>query len=251
MPRIPQAHLGSVAIIYAGTTAVGTGFLLQLDRRLEGGGLSYYLVSCVHCIGGDDGDADSARLSDGTPLTFDAADWEDAPSDADLSVLDVTDLLSNPASLQFIRYGEFVYNPSTQYGVGSDLYMLGLYDDDSPLARFGNISSFAARPMTGLGPAEHLADMRSRAGFSGAPVFAYELRSAYGGLNAASALMGVHRGELEETIFATPDTPVTDWLRVEVPSSLTGIVPAWELEFIETNSKFELARIARLEKNKA
>jgi hypothetical protein len=118
-----------------------------------------------------------------------------------------------------------------------------------PRARFGNLSAFADDrvPMeqgNGVKRPCHLGDMHSRTGFSGSPVIGYlEIPGLDGHIGYKNRLFGVHSGQHSERIRVVSEGGNK---ALDIPSSMTRIVPAWEiLNLIETDQIFADNRARR------
>lgn len=243
MAKIPADHLGSVVMLLEDGVATGTAFLLRHRIAVDDPLVSTYLVTCEHCTYGPN----EALLADASSFPLDEDEWVASPTGADVAAMDVSHLVSDKPKLGFVQFGDFVLPEDTNFGVGSDLYMLGLFADGpdlEPRARFGNISSMSPRQMPDGGPGVHLGDMRSRSGFSGSPVFAFELLSAFGGLVQRAALLGVHKEQYHEDakVWLAGESEPRDAL---FPASMTVIEPSWELEFIDTHERLLAKRANR------
>ncbi len=132
-------------------------------------------------------------------INIPADDWATS-STVDLSVVDVTDLLSlNPGSaswsddISWIDEQHFLtreFIQASDVGIGDNTLMLGMFADhyggskNLPVGRFGNIASLPhdSAPVR-LSAADrfvcpsYLNDTRSRGGFSGSPVWVYRTTS--------------------------------------------------------------------------
>ena len=133
-----------------------------------------------------------------------------------------------------------------------------------PAMRFGNLSQVARMPVPhgngAIHPA-HVFDMHSRPGFSGSPVFVYRTpesdlffdyfeASVHGipGVLSRSVkapkpsrhnrfvrLLGIHSGQFYEHMEATVvgeaygKAPICDGDKIQLPSSMTVVVPAWDI----------------------
>lgn len=216
----------------------GTGFIVQ-TRQSPLHPKSYYLVTCDHCARKDL----YARFSDNTEIHISHNDWVRAPSGADLVAIDVTTRLSsNLLKENFIDIGTVVSEYQSKFGVGDEIYMLCLHVNEAdqgsniPRARFGYVSGWASEDF----PLEqgnqknrptHLGDMRSRTGFSGSPVFVFQGRSSWDG-SQEIGLFGVHSDQFSEIVGAQG---CGTSFPLRIPASMTKIVPAWELQFIEND----------------
>lgn len=255
MPDIPNEHIHSVAILLrphpvsGANDPIGTAFLVQ-TRTSVVPPTHVYLVTCEHCIS----DATMVRFHDGTVVALGREDWTLAPDGDDLAVMDITDRLpSNFPSDWCIALG-LVAQDRGNYQLGDDIYMLGLHVNErdngtnQPRARFGNISAWASNKapiMQGNGNARptHIGDMRSRTGFSGSPVFVYyELHGLDADVKTKAALLGIHSGQFPDRIQIVSGQREYP---AEIPSSMTKIVPAWTLGFIETDPGFAALRARR------
>ena len=233
MPQIPDQFLNSVVIlldIFA--RPQGTAFVLRSGGPDAGAGQDCFLVTCEHCTHV----AAKARFSNGLVLTLNKDDWFVPRNGDDIAVLDVSDVFDDAAGgIGHIEIYRTIHEPDQNFNIGSELYMLGLLLDvddigeNVPRARFGNLSAFASskvdleqgnkrkRPC-------HLGDMRSRTGFSGAPVIAYIDVATWGGRPKSEArLLGMHCAQHREriTLFGNDK-----WAEAEIASSMTRIVPA-------------------------
>lgn len=200
MPRI-NPTFRSMAFILFGTNPmtgeeepIGSGVLVGLRAARTLHARHIYAVTCNHCLlaGGH-----SVRLNtrDGKSRKIEidqVAEWKSLGDGTDLAAADITDKLevgvdehsACPADLWVTR--DFI--TETEFGVGEDGFMLGLFADhpgkDRNLiaARFGNVSLLAQddEPLDHHGSRRpyHIFDMRSRPGFSGSPVFAYRTPSS-------------------------------------------------------------------------
>lgn len=245
MPSIPESYIRSIAILLrnhpetGAVEPVGTAFLVQ-TREFVLPPVHVYLVTCHHCIAA----ATMVRFHDDTVLEVKRADWVLAPSGDDVAVIDITDRL--PAAIvadACIPLGLLAQDHG-EYHLGDEIYMLGLHVNERdtgtnhPRARFGNVSARAsdkAPIMQGngsVGPT-HIGDMRSRTGFSGSPVFVYfEIPGLSGDVQTKHALFGIHSDQFREPIHIVVGGTER---RAEIGSSMTKIVPAWVLTFIDVH----------------
>jgi hypothetical protein len=107
--------------------------------------------------------------------------------------MDLTDDISfETDQIMFIGEKQFISREMLEHleiGLGEDVFMIGLYPDQSggerniPSGRFGNLAMVAndrspvEQPNKMKRPS-HLTDMRSRSGFSGSPVFVHRIPAA-------------------------------------------------------------------------
>jgi hypothetical protein len=199
MPRIPQSVINSVFFLYksaddakAGRDPEGSGFIVSYAET-EGAQIrhTYYGVTNWHvaCAGG----AAVVRLN--TPnggtdvLDFNPDQWHFIPGKYDVAVIELSidqskhDVSAIPVTL-FAQKMISGHPEQQPFGVGDDVFMLGLFVDHDgitknvPSARFGQISMMpneqATIPQkTGCDGISYIVDMHSRSGFSGSPVFVY------------------------------------------------------------------------------
>jgi len=225
-------------------------------------------------------------------LEYDPIDWQFMPGADDLSAVDITDDLSNETDQTNVNPEDGFVTPDIikrfEIGPGEDIFMGGLYpnhhggDRNKPCARFGNIAmmpdekSLVKQPNNIWRPS-YLADMRSRTGFSGSPVFIY--RTPQDNLNVVwrdlhkrvfhpagddlyeikdrfLAILGVHCGQFWENLkVATSDgsperlgDPIQEGDDLYVQGAMTIIVPAWRISELLNLEVFEMARQDREKK---
>jgi hypothetical protein len=186
--------------------------------------------------------------------------------------------------LRWIDESNFVFDwfiNGYNVGIGDQTVMLGLFADhiggkvNIPVGRFGNVAATPnANIPISLGPTDTLArpawlnDTHSRDGFSGSPVWVW--RSKYDDLSAFRelsqsfwpeaprqsflGLLGCHRGQFLEQVrvWATEDKGGLEKravLRsgddVEIASSMTVVVPAWEISKLLDSERLTAQRSER------
>lgn len=244
MPQIPARLVDSiVTLLDEHGIPVGTGFVMRYGEIEEAFFESFYLVTCEHCVQ----KRRQARFCTGTVQPVAPSDWRKSKTGDDVVVLDVTELVvGSNESIGHIDSGEIVGRIREPFfGIGADLYMLGLLADEKdvgrnlPRARFGNLSALAddtipARQGNDAERPCHLADMRSRTGFSGSPVIGYlEIPATSGHVNYKERLFGIHSAQHFERVELFG---MSGYQKAEIASSITRIVPAWIIvELIETD----------------
>lgn len=245
MPEIALELTNSVVILLSATNRpVGTGFVVEHVDVDHDFFRSFYLVTCEHCVQGKL----RARFSTGAVIDVEMDAWTRSPDGDDVVALDITGFVTGVGS---INIGSIVGRDQAFFGVGCDLYMLGLLVDDDdvganlPIARFGNLSAVATALLPrvmGNGKKRpcHLADMRSRSGFSGSPVIAYNESAALGGgFVYHTRLLGIHSAQHQEDVKVVSHS---EEKRLRIPSSMTRIVPAWTLASLIENAPVFIAQ---------
>lgn len=232
MPEIPDQFIKSIVTLINNGRPIGTAFVVRMGTVDEILHESFYLVSCEHCTKTNV----QARFSNGRSVMIQSSQWCRSLTGDDVVGFDITDMVLADSDIGNIDIDDAVKRVEPHFGIGSDLYMLGLSVDEEdkgvnvPRARFGNLSGFADdnSPMRQGNDAErpcHLGDMRSRTGFSGSPVIGYlELSALDSHVNYRNRLFGIHSAQHREriTLFNANDYTIA-----EMPSSMTRIVPAW------------------------
>ncbi len=205
MPRIPDSSVNVAVFLYrnksdalVGSNNGGTGFLVGFDTKSQ--------IPCVHGITNahiacnypvirlntDNGKPDAIEL--------DPSDWHFHP-EYDVAVtckpLPIDATFHNIVQINHEMFITDEMINDWDIGLGEDLFMIGRFIDadggaemNVPSARFGHISVMPT-PLyhahsKKIVPA-YIADMRSRSGFSGSPVFVYRTP---GGNIAQSAVTG-------------------------------------------------------------
>ena len=202
-------------------------------------------------------------------LDVDASDWHSEVNGPDLAVADVTAYLGASAN-EYFSYAPVdmfcteARIQSYEIGIGESGFMIGLFADipgketNMIAGRFGNIALMAhpeAKMKIGNGQyAAHLFDIRSRPGFSGSPVWIYrvptdDLRQTGGpgftidANNRFMLLLGIHVAQFNDyveeiEIVRRPGQkprPVKTGKQLQIPNSVTKVVPAWEIERLLNN----------------
>lgn len=258
MPSIPLEVRECAIYLYAseeaaeeGTQAGGSGFLVIIPvAEHEEEGATFYAVTNVHVVANGftcvrlntlDGGHDSVALR--------AEDWVHHPEGDDLAIAE----LDLPREFRELRIkailpDSFVEGGDpTIFGVGQDVYMIGRYvshegrQQNLPTARFGNIAQLPYEPVqtvSGLAQQAFLVDMRSLAGYSGAPVFVYRSRPD---LNTnpdswvtgfEQRLLGIDSGHLPalgRVLKEDKGAAVEPALWAEQNSGMATVIPAWRL----------------------
>lgn len=216
-------------------------------------------------------------------LEFDPSEWVWSDTD-DLAAVDVTDLISFNPWVNNISDRISVVNDfqivskqrawERDIGIGDQTVMLGLFAGHSggnknvPVARFGFVSatpdeSIPVRlwPSDSLARPAYLNDMRSRSGFSGSPVWVWRtpyddmnevglngLAQRFNPRNTLFGLLGVHRGQFREqtTIKSIKaERAIKSGDEIEIASSMTVVVPAWEISTFLDKGAFQRQRAER------
>jgi hypothetical protein len=272
----------------------GTGSLVLRPSKQFPNLHHYYGVTNWHVVNGSAG-ASIIRLNTKNGATrfleYDPMDWSFVANGDDLAAIDLTADLSIDDETNVNPEDGFVTEDivkSFEIGPGEDVFMGGLYPNQSggqrnrPCVRFGNIAMMPDRlalvkqPNGNMRPS-YLADMRSRSGFSGAPVFIYRTphddlsgpwRSLQDEQHRATgdeiynikdrflAILGIHCGQYWERIEVsksdkTPESggdPINDGDELYVQGAMTIIVPAWRISELLDLEIFETRRRDREQK---
>jgi hypothetical protein len=197
MPRIRQAAVDATFYLFRRnpqTGAIdgpwGTGFFVIRSSKIPTGHPHFYAVTNWHVA--IDAGASIIRVNthDGKSrfIDYHPDEWKCPQTGDDLAAIDVTTEL-DPGNDQMIGLFEDMFVTQKEFesfsiGLGEDTFMCGLFtshhggERNVPVVRFGNLSMLAteAAPVeldAGASVPCHLVDTRSRAGFSGSPVFVF------------------------------------------------------------------------------
>lgn len=259
----------------------GTGFfVVRKSECLHGPFFHYYAVSNRHVVN----PSSTIRVNTKSGSVFyierDIAQWTYSDTD-DLAVVDVTEDLTcrdSELAVSAISETQFVRRELLEHSacLGDQTIMLGLFVDHDggseinlPVARFGNMAATPNSKVPVLlykgdtyeRPA-FLNDMRSRTGFSGSPVWTwynpYDSMandpgndSQFGSSfkpRASLTLVGVHRGQFREPasiIRDLPPEPESKEDEINVASSMTVVIPAWEITTLLNKPELQSQRSAR------
>lgn len=197
-------------------------------------------------------------------LHYEPYEWQFIPGGDDIAAVDLTGKIGD--QYDFVRAAdekdfvtiEFMNN--VKLGAGDDGFMLGLFSSNPgvkynlPAVRFGNISQLAdaihpIKQGNDIARPSHVFDMHSRPGYSGSPVFVYRTPGndmmaidEHGDFhidhnasdNAFIKLLGIHSGQFLERMVtekaeAHGPEPIVEGDKLVVQSSMTIVVPAWNI----------------------
>jgi hypothetical protein len=294
MPKVKQDLADTTFYLYAPDTRAnhcdglvgpkGTGFFISRPYVKH---LSYrhvYAVTNCHVATRGASIIRINLIGGGTrAIEFAPSDWQFIPKADDVCVVDVTEELDyEKDQVQAWPEEDFIseaFVAERQIGFGDDVFMLGMFADSAgdernvPAARFGNV----ARMATAGAPIEqyngalrpcHLADMRSRGGFSGSPMFLYRTPDADlthmdfqngsfirlgGPTNLFVGLFGVHCGQFPEKSPLSKskgEAVIQEGDMLNMPSGMTYVAPAWVISQLLDRPVFEESRMLRERKNK-
>lgn len=281
MPRIRKDLKDSIFYLYRRDPKTGeiigpegTGFLMSRDGHAQ----RCYAVANWHvAVRG----ASIIRLNSNGGVRFleyDPSEWHFRPRRDDIAMIDITGELEEGDETFMLSEEMFVTRDiiaEFEIGLGEDLFMIGMFaenhggDRNIPAARFGNLSMLAhpsalIRLENDASRPVHLADMRSRGGFSGSPVFIYrtdttDISSAHLQLTRPShpqfrtgfihdrpavthkdwfvGLLGIHCGQFWERVEFRKQTaemerrgdPIVEGDNLVIQGGMTIIAPAWEI----------------------
>ncbi len=268
MPRIPDNSVNVAVFLYrnkedalAGRANGGTGFLVGFDTKSQTPcihGVTNAHIACnfpVIRLNTESGKPDAIEL--------DPADWEYHP-EYDVAVtckplpVDVT-----IHEIVQINHELFVTDERIKewdIGLGEDLFMVGRFIDadggaakNVPSVRFGHISVMPIplfHTHSKKTVSAYIADMRSRSGFSGSPVFVY--RTPGGNIsqtikdgeidlgNNFMNFLGIHVSQFDENLEST----VAGQPPVKGLSGMTIVDPASAISELLNMEKIKKARNA-------
>ncbi len=194
MPRINDDMIDCCFFLYgsredaqAGINPRGTGFLVAHETYQSP---QIFAVTNWHVAVSGGASVIRINRNDGGVDIFEFGpdQWKFIPRKHDVAVIRI-EINLHDHKVSFVATSHFASKPDRLYPykelfVGDDLFMLGLFVDHQartkniPAARFGNISMLTDKDAlikqeTGYRSPCFVADMHSRTGFSGSPVFAY------------------------------------------------------------------------------
>lgn len=296
MPRISQDLLNATFYLYPdlksaenGESCGGTGFLVSHPTATNFGDQvppNLYAVTNRHVAmkGGNSVMRLTRRDGKLEIIEQDPSDWQHIPGGNDVAVADLT-RRPNMTEFSAVPMHRFVTQEEVQrctFGPGEDVFMIGRFvahdggKANQPVVRFGNIGAMPSPILLTQSDNKrhecYCIDMRSRAGFSGSPVFLYRvfgqdlegndmsdlmqmiatgdsarcnwvlLRSSYLGL------LGIHCGQFPEKVMLQRfDDKQNDSVQAYVDgvSGMTIVVPAWDIQAVLDIKKFKERRIER------
>jgi hypothetical protein len=263
MPRIKLEHEKSVLFVSGCQPPkfVGTGFIVKRGGRL------YFITNHHVFIAGlrNNGVIKLRINTSNCKSRYITADQSNfvTMSEHDLAAIEITNSLLQTDEYAFIPDTVFLtqeFATQANIGLGEEVFLIGMFspnpgeDQNLPSGRFGSISVMASR----AAPIGHtagddkytaipsfIADMRSRPGYSGSPVFVYRTqwtdvrtigddgvqRTDAGSINKDSGvdtfvkLLGVHCAQYSETIEL--ESLILGNLKTVIPSAMTIVIPAW------------------------
>jgi hypothetical protein len=198
MPRIKPEHERCVFFLLKNGEPGATGFFVarMTMRRTSA---HFYGITNHHAAQASPGEttiAVNTKAGRRRPIPAEDHDWHWSIQD-DLSAIDLTDSLTADDEFSYLSEGSVVTKPFMEragIAIGDEVFLVGLFipeagkDRNIASGRFGSLSILASddAPVRGYDgyPARprFVADMRSRPGYSGSPVFVY--RSAFVDLRA-------------------------------------------------------------------
>lgn len=290
MPQIGQEILDTTFYLYAsvddakvGRKMGGTGFLVgYIPRNVIDRDPPIYAVTNWHLAVRDGFSVIRLNCHDGTTDTFafDPSEWEFIAQGPDVAAVP---LKLDPAKHKFsaVELSSFVTDSQLQnktVETGEDLFMVGRFMDHDggevnlPAARFGHISVLPTRVyLKELKREEeyYCADVHSRSGYSGSPVFAYrtlasdltgrDLRILYDEIERLArqgrrptfrpqlGLLGIHCGQFDEKWeqrSARGSRKPSKRYLIGM-SGMTLVAPAWTIQAVLDLPKFQNQRAAQ------
>ncbi len=247
----------------------GTGFLVSIPSRRHPDKIHHiYGVTNAHvALGVNRSGTLRFNTKHGSTEIFETSicDWHTIPGLHDIAVLPINFLNTRLHKVESISLSphddkSFYLGPEEiekrEINAGDDVFMVGRFIDNDgsetnqPSLRFGNISILDARVKHPLGYTGHstVLDMRSRAGYSGSPVFVYRTHGSIFAKDKSiiagghfMKLLGIHWWQYPER-WTVEDKSVSS------PSGMTAIHPTsaiWEvLNIPELQEQREKAEIS-------
>ncbi len=249
MPQLNQLARDCVVYLYASTEDAGTGthyggsgFLAylhttpNLDAHL-------YAITNRHVIEAGYPIIRGIKFSRvSVVLPQSVKDWIFHPDGDDLAICPIGRWReSNFVGIPVDRFITQTTMKDHELRFGADVYMAGRFigldgkQRNDPCVRFGNISmmpQFIERP--GLTAQESFViEMRSKAGFSGAPVFVYFDKPTSDEEEALTFLLGVDWADIplyEDIVrLDAGGKEYPKQLKAKVNSGMTAVIPAWRI----------------------
>ena len=259
----------------------GSGFFVaKMSDTLHGPFIHYYAVSNKHVVN-PSSTVRVATLDGGVHfIERDVSEWVYSNTD-DLAAIDLTDDVNDDSlgiDVTAVSEALFVTRQSLPHYacLGDQTIMLGLFADHDggsdinlPVARFGNLAAVPDDRVPvqlykgdAFNRPAFLNDMRSRTGFSGSPVWTWH--NPYDDLSqdpgnerhlnspfrprSSLTLIGVHRGQFWEQARIVQDIATAPYSKdsaVNLPSSMTVIVPSWQISTLLNKPELAVQRSAR------
>lgn len=208
MPRIPEESLQCVFYLYEteddaiyGVQTGGTGFFVGVQSTRFPERSDVYAITCKHIVKPQEGTGFvpspvirlNTRLGNFDTIPLETRDWytfeEIFPDEKhDIAIHELGSIHSDHIVVFILRPQLSSETEIKKYevGVGDDVFMVGRYIDhdgrqrNRPSVRFGNISMMPDESerlyhWEGYEEVSYIVEMRSVSGYSGSPVYAYEL----------------------------------------------------------------------------
>ena len=288
VPRIPADIIDSIIYLYPsrqeaedGECVGGSGFLVvvpsgdvtQLAGYLDGylpGDL--YAVTNQHVVFGDSNSTVIRLNTQAGALEImetNAQDWVRHPDGDDVAVCP---LELDPATLRFAAIPTYVFAPTSypennafDLGSGDEVVFVGRFvthdgkQTNRPTVRFGNISMYPEEPIhderRGITQDSFLVEARSLPGYSGSPVFVYNIAGGFmtsytgpAGERPRQSLIGLDWCHLRNAqSVLEPDRKTETGDIIWENTGLMGVVPAWKIQEV---LEMEELRMVREEKKK-
>jgi hypothetical protein len=235
----------------------GTGFLVIVPSEMNAGrGYVYGVTNWHNACQKTSVVRINCRNGPSEIFEFNPDEWEFIPNYHDIAVIGLPVRAAERHKVSYISTEQFLTEKQVQemdIDVADDIFMIGRFIDydgietNKPAMRFGNISIMSApiRQPNGFMGFSIVADMHSRTGFSGSPVFVYRTTGSYfdyadDDISKNSVrfghivkLLGIHWGQFPEAweiAQMTPPEPhaalITDGRYVKGLSGMTCVIPA-------------------------
>jgi len=270
MPKIPDKLLDVAFYLYnsvdsaqKGENYGGTGFIASLPFQTDPSKCTIYGVTNWHVAVRDGFSTIRLNNTDGTfdIRKHDPSEWL-FDTKYDIAVIPLRP--SPSLQLQQVLGDQFV-TEDYDIGIGDDVFMVGRFVDhdgvatNRPALRFGNISIMPApiEQPNGSFADSFCVDVHSRTGFSGSPVFVYNIDENQFYYERDDAppkreiflkLLGIHWGQFPELYeikdgelkVITSATDDLDGKYIKGLSGMTCVLPAWAI--MEVLNKKEIVQ---------
>lgn len=286
MPRIKPEHERCVFFLINEMTGklCGTGFFV--GRVTSGPHVHIYGVTNHHTFVQGGRKIQLNTKNGGARVIDPDEEWEFSSND-DLAVIDLTDYIQDDDDYSYVVERDFIteaFAGKAMLGIGDEVFLIGMFSENPGgirnhvSGRFGSLSMMASADS----PVAHdnyppkpsfIADMRSRPGYSGSPVFVYrtpwvDLRTIDSsgcqtidlgritddpgtpGTDTFVKLLGVHCAQYHDFCEVTePGEDRPKGRTMKLAGAMTIIIPVWRVQALLDSENFKKVRLLRDREN--